>query len=82
VSFVFPPVDPEPLWILGLLGIMLLAVEGGYRVGRARATRTAEGAKAHVNVVVAAMLGLAERSSSASRCRWRSRASTGVDSSC
>jgi hypothetical protein len=58
VSFVFPHVEPEPLWILGLFGILLLAVEGGYRVGRARATRTTEGAKAHVNVVVAAMLGL------------------------
>jgi hypothetical protein len=28
VSFVFPDVEPEPLWLLGLLGIMLLAVEG------------------------------------------------------
>ena len=43
MTIVFPHVDPEPLWVVVLLAIMLLAAEGGYQLSRVRATRTADG---------------------------------------
>jgi len=58
MTIVFPHVDPEPLWVVVLLAIMLLAAEGGYQLGRARATRTADGVKSHANLIVGATLGL------------------------
>jgi hypothetical protein len=58
MTIVFPHVDPEPLWVVVLFAIMLLAAEGGYQLSRVRATRTADGVKSHANLIVGATLGL------------------------
>src|SRR4051794_14129102 len=53
------PLDVVPLWalLIGILLIVLLSVEGGYRVGRFRAGRMHE-METPVGEMVAATLGL------------------------
>jgi hypothetical protein len=54
------PLDAIPLWgffVLTLV-LVLLAIEGGYRLGRSRITRTEHEKEAPVGAMVAAMLGL------------------------
>jgi hypothetical protein len=54
------PLDYLPLWGLFLVtvGIVLLSMEGGYRLGRYRSLRTEQEKESPVGAVVAATLGL------------------------
>ena len=52
--------DAIPLWALFILTLflVLLSIEGGYRLGRYRLTRSEHEKEAPVGAMVAAMLGL------------------------
>ena len=54
------PMDALPLWgfYIVILLLVLLSVEGGYRLGKYRASRTEEEKEAPVGAMVAATLGL------------------------
>ena len=54
------PLDALPLWALFIfiLGVVLLSVEGGYRLGKYRRSRREEEKEAPLGTMVGATLGL------------------------
>ena len=57
---IFGPLDHIPLWVLfgGTVAIVLLLIEGGYRLGRYRRRHCEDEKEAPVGAIVAATLGL------------------------